>query len=281
MEPSRLVIGGTGRAGTTFLVKFLAACGIPAGDLDELAYFDHARAGLERSVEHDTGTYLVKDPLLFEYVDRIDLERTPIDAVILPVRNLRHAAMSRIRLERARRIEEGLSPDRETNAGAPGGAVYSMSVQDQERVLAVGQAKVIEWCLGHDVPLLLLHYPRLVDDGAYLVDGLWPILQAHCSRDRALQLFGEIADPRPWLVGDATELDPDEADRAVRLEAALLAVETLRDVQMRLEVRLEKARQRRDELGEAARNFERTAELRAEEIARLHQLLRDRGVDDA
>lgn len=270
MTEPRLVIAGTGRAGTTFLVQFLAACGVPAGDLDDLNYFSTPRAGLEQNVL-SSDSYLVKDTMLFEYIHRIDLEATPIDAVILPVRKLRHAAASRIRQERAQQVARGLGHDRTVFADAPGGAIYAISIQDQERVLAVGQARLIEWCLANSVPLVLVHYPRLIHDGTYLVDALSSVLAPHCPVARATKIFDELADPVDWLPDIlADDGDPEAAEQAVQLEATRLAIESLLHERLESDVRLEASRQALTDVEERARRSEGAIGVLERQLATMH-----------
>lgn len=165
---------------------------------DEVEH-QRARAGLEQPLDNSGGSYLVKDPWLFEYLDEIDLGLITIDALIIPVRDLSAAAMSRVRLERAALADHAPQfADWSTHATTPGGVIYSLSVTDQERILAVGQARLLDWALTHDLPLFLLHYPKLVSDPAYVVDTLWPWLQRFTDRESALAVFRERSDPRRW-----------------------------------------------------------------------------------
>lgn len=229
-EGPRAVIAGTGRAGTSFLVRWLAACGVPAGELGELAYNDRARAGLERHVRSPDGPYLVKDPWLHEYLHTLDGQI--IDALIIPVRDLRRAALSRLRQERTAIVADMRGGSlRRTTGHVAGGGVYSLSVNDLERVLAVGQAKVIEWALSQQIPLYLLHYPRLAQDAEYAIDALSPWLLTFCDRERALRCFAETSSPSSWLTdvgtdGDDHEEDPElVVDLRLEIEALHIALD--------------------------------------------------------
>jgi len=203
-QRSHAVIAGTGRAGTTFLIKYLNACGVPCGDLDQLPEFEEARAGKETSLLHPDAPYLVKDPWLDEYTDQIDLSTMSIDALLVPVRNLRESAMSRTRQERAALLRSGQPGiDRHSFGTVPGGIRYSLGVVDQERVLAVGQANLIEWALTNEIPLYLLQFPRLVEDEEYLPKALQPWLGHYCDDSRAKEAFRELSDPSKWYTSDS------------------------------------------------------------------------------
>jgi hypothetical protein len=227
-EQTHAVIAGTGRAGTSFLVRFLAGCGVPAGDLDALKYFPDARAGLERNLLEAPDVYLVKDPSFHEYLDEIDQRGISIDIVILPVRDLRAAAASRVRQERAARSTDPVRGNYSTGGAIAGGILYSLSPVDQERILAVGQARVVSWCLARSVPLVLLHYPRLVREPPYLVDSLQPWLGQFCSRDEAITVAAELADPREWADDGAPWMSDEQREWDAERHGLRFALDRLR-----------------------------------------------------
>jgi hypothetical protein len=104
-EAGRLVISGTGRAGTTFLVRLLTHVGFDTGFADASDGYDPAiRAGME--IHPRPGDpperiallpYVVKDPQLCLYLAGV-LDTTPlrIRRLIVPVRPLDEAAASRV-----------------------------------------------------------------------------------------------------------------------------------------------------------------------------------------
>ena len=257
------VISGTGRAGTSFLVRFLAECGVPTVDLESSGFDPVARAGCERSLLDADGIYLVKDPWLHEYLYRIDLTRTSIDALILPVRNLRIAALSRVRRERAAAL--GSSPrlsDWDSHGTVPGGTINSLSVIDQERLLAVGLARIIEWAAENTIPMFLLHFPRLVDDREYLIDTLWPWLADFCDRETAVAAFERSSEPRHWVepgrcieAMDETTLDLHAQVKAQELvlEQQRVLIEVLRSELASSNEELERSRRASDLLEEDLR----------------------------
>ena len=183
---------------------------------------------MEQHLDTDGGSYLIKDPWLFEYLDDIDLTLITIDALIVPVRGLTAAAMSRVRLERAALIEGApRSAGWSSFSQTPGGVVYSLRVSDQEKVLALGQARLLDWALTHHLPLFLLSYPRLVSDAEYVVDTLWPWLQRFTDREPALAAFRERSDPRRWKSDDTPDLEVVSRDDYLDVVAQKEAVELL------------------------------------------------------
>lgn len=204
-----LLIGGTGRAGTTFLVKYLAACGLethlaknPDSPVD-----DAAHAGLEDvALTNPNLPYVMKSPWLYEYVERVIAdERIAIDAVVIPMRGIVEAASSRTLNElRARYADEDL-PDElnlwETWGKTPGGIVYSLNPIDQARLLALGFHELIQVLVSNDIPVVLLDFPRFIKDPDYLYRKLRPVIGDKVDQARALSAHRDIADPMLVRVG--------------------------------------------------------------------------------
>lgn len=167
-----LVIAGTGRAGTSFLVQWLAASGLDAGDFDPGDYIDAARAGFERHLSADPALpYVVKDPWLYTYCDRVD--PALIDLLIVPMRDLEAAARSRVAVERAAR--PGVGADFGVTNG---GMIFRNDVHAQAGVLAEGLYRLLHWATSHGVPLLLLDHARFSDPD-YLISTLADQLPDH------------------------------------------------------------------------------------------------------
>ena len=162
------VIAGTGRAGTSWLVEFLKEAGLDVGNFEEGAYYEEARAGWERSLLAENNPYVVKDPWLSTYIQVIDPEI--IDVLVLPMRNLSIAAHSRVKNEKEsiRKYAGQRWDDVEIFGHTPGGIIYSLSVEDQERILAQEFYKLFHWAIVHGIKVIPLLYPRILKDFDYL-----------------------------------------------------------------------------------------------------------------
>ena len=97
-EPSRhLLIAGTGRAGTSFLVRYLHALGLDThiARQGDRQWDEAAQAGLEDiplGLAPGSLPYVVKSPWLTECIDQVLAEGAiAIDAVVIPVRDLAEA----------------------------------------------------------------------------------------------------------------------------------------------------------------------------------------------
>lgn len=206
-----LLIAGTGRAGTSVLVKYLAELGLSTHiTVQEQAFWDDdAHAGLEDLILHggEELPYVVKSPWLHEFVDEV-LERDDIaiDGVIIPIRNLTDAASSRsIReLQNVHRAHESMAEERktwDTWGTTPGGILYSLNPLDQARLLAVGFHHLVERLTRANVPMHLLAFPRFAQDPQYLFSTLKDCLPASIDADAAFAAHRSVVDTEKVRVG--------------------------------------------------------------------------------
>jgi len=216
------IISGTGRAGTSFLVDFLRSVGVPTAGIAEEPEHRIARAGLERNLLSAEDSYLVKDPWLHEYIDQVDLEIIEIEALIIPMRDLSEAASSRIRIERAALLQFEESRAQWSSIGlTPGGVLASLSISDQERLLAVGLAWLVQWAVKNEIPLYLLDYPRIVEDPVYLVESLSPWLEKFAPKASSIDLARKKANPRTWANQAQDRVDFVPRENFLNLESQL------------------------------------------------------------
>lgn len=239
------VIAGTGRAGTTFLVQFLDSCGIETGSTSR--YDERANAGLEIPLHDSNAPYLTKDPWFYLYCESLDLQEIHIDVLILPMRDLAEATSSRLVQEKSRVIE-GM-PDHFALADSygvvPGGSIYSLEPLDLERILATGFYRVLYWAVSHDIPIIFLDFPRLVEESAYLIDQLWPWLSQFSSRENAERAFTRTARTEKVTARGSGQETVSESDfRALQLVIRDLQRELVevRDVRNQLQLVTERYR---------------------------------------
>jgi hypothetical protein len=250
------VIAGTGRSGTSFLIKFLATCGLDIGEgLDE-QWNDRASAGMERNLLAPDPPYLVKDPGFANYCSEVDLKAIALDALIVPIRDLASAATSRVLQERMAKVSRdgpGMMAPVEV-AITPGGVLTSLDPVDQSRLLAVEFHRLIHWATLTSVPLYLLDFPRLVQDRDYLIDALWPWLSLHTDRERAEAAFDAVAEPEKVhfaeggaMTRQAMSRDLDELVELDRQALRTIFAEQQHELYV-LRTRLEQAEAYADEL---------------------------------
>lgn len=172
-----LLIAGTGRAGTSVLVKFLNELGIETHlsvHQDGSGWDDTANAGLEdKLLRSGAAPYVVKSPWLFQSIDEVLASKDiAIDGVIIPVRDLAEAASSRaiLELQNIHKAQEWFTEEAapwKAWGSTPGGLLYSLDPVDQARLLAVGFHHLIERLTTAGVPIYLLAFPRFTSDPEY------------------------------------------------------------------------------------------------------------------
>jgi hypothetical protein len=204
---AHLVVAGTGRAGTSFLVRYLTELGLDThlarhGQRD--SWDDDANAGLETvPLSHQSWDlpYVVKYPWLYQCIDHILADSAMrLDGVIIPVRDLGEAAISRTLVElqsmyRSLPWMAELDQSWEVWGHTPGGLTYSLNPLDQGRLLAVGFHHLIERLIRADIPVVLLAFPRLVNDPQYLFRKLQPFLPTAVGEITAIQAHMRVCDP--------------------------------------------------------------------------------------
>ena len=184
-----LLIAGTGRCGTSLLVRVLDACGLETGLRDQEAWDPTANAGLENiPLLEDNPPYVVKSPWSYQFLDELlAREDVTLDGVIIPIRNLAESTASRIIVElhhryqqspEARRLEETWR-----HVGLfPGGVTYSLEPLDQARILAQSLHLLLEKLADKNIPVTFLKYPKFASDLDYLFDRVRGFLSPAMTR---------------------------------------------------------------------------------------------------
>ncbi|HVU33022.1 MAG TPA: hypothetical protein VHE61_06285 [Opitutaceae bacterium] len=207
----KIIISGTGRAGTTFLVRLLTALDLPTGYNQRSwkdDYFPHCSAGLERKITDASSPYIVKDPeLCVTLGDVLRDHDLVIDHAIIPIRDLESATLSRARIGGA-------------HGEIPGGLVGTDTAAAQKTVLATRFHQIVHTLVSHDIPHTFLLFPRFVRDADYAFARLHPIFP-QIDRTRFLAAFREIADPS--LVHDFAAGQTVASDAAARFQSTTLA----------------------------------------------------------
>ena len=208
-----LLIGGTGRAGTSFLVRYFTEAGLDttlARQGGQAFWDNQANAGLEEMpVDGDPGSvpYVIKTPWLYQIVERLAADPArQIDGVIIPVRSLHEAAASRVIVEMRNMYASApwmaeLDEPFSVWGTTAGGCLLQLEPIDQARLLATGFHQLIERLVQFDVPITFLAFPRLAEDPDYLFEKLAPFLPG-IGLEQARGLHASVADNAMIRVGD-------------------------------------------------------------------------------
>lgn len=213
-----IIISGTGRAGTTFLVQYLTAAGFDTGyDLDEAISQPRdvlSRAGLERRFTDPDLPQVIKSPWFSDMIGQVLAAGTPsILAAIIPVRDLAQAAESRRHVHRA---AEAQGADPRTY---PGALWKTQDPAEQESRLAVQFHNLVEPLVRFGVPIYFLPFPSFATNHEVLYQGLKPLLDRQgVSREMSETAFRRTSQPSlihhrfgPDAVTGADTAPPQEA----------------------------------------------------------------------
>ncbi|MCH7827569.1 MAG: hypothetical protein IIC75_06320, partial [Bacteroidetes bacterium] len=179
----KIVITGTGRCGTSFLVHLFTALEFNTGYTLEECIWHLKRSKCDGGIEHSIGTELfkksdiVKNPLWMYDPEVLDFD---IDYLIVPFRKLENVALSR-----------------ERNNGYGGFLKGANDINSQMDMDAKAFYKFMEYIIKKDLKVIFLDFPRIVEDINYLHEKLFDLLgkYGHVSKwSMFSKVVHEIAD---------------------------------------------------------------------------------------
>jgi hypothetical protein len=181
----KVIISGTGRSGTTFLVHLLTELGLDTGISARnwgKKYFEHCNAGLEHDLLDPKTPYIVKNPALCDTLSEVlDTGRFVIDHAYVPIRELGEAAASRADVGGC-------------DGNLAGGLWGTADAGAQRAVLAEMFHRLLHELEARDIPLTLILFPRMVVDPSYTYTRL-RFLLGGISRERFQEAFDRVAKP--------------------------------------------------------------------------------------
>jgi len=208
-----IVITGTGRCGTTFLVELLTHIGLETGfsveDI-ELKKYKKARAGLEHDIRSKDCPYIVKSPMFCDHAKEvIPREDIVIEHIFIPIRDLNAAAESRRLVVKEtvsnysflKKLKHKFKPKEfvgglwHTRSTKPGKQEEILMKQIYNLMLAISESSS---------PVTFMRYPRIVKDCPYLFEKLKPIL-GDIKYNSFFEVFSKTV--RPKLIRSLNEND--------------------------------------------------------------------------
>lgn len=217
----KIAIAGPGRSGTSFLVRLFDAWGFSVPDL-EGNWNETAQAGLESRIGGNSTFDVDKDPWAFNYIDSLSDEQLAQYAVMLvPIRDVRHAAVSRSVQERFSRMSAG-DLDAwawDTWGAVAGGAVYETSAAGIESALQRGLWRLLEVSSRRGLATVILNFPRIVSDFEYLWSQVGAYVSPRISEAEARAAWTSIAQTDKVRIRNTpASMEPDELHALVRLQ---------------------------------------------------------------
>ena len=188
-----VIISGTGRAGTSFLVQLLSELGLDTGFTETDSHINkNARAGLEHDIRNPASPYIVKSPWFCDYAE--DVFKNPsikIDHLFIPMRDASAAAKSR------QYVVDSSKEENKKPSQVQGGFWHTDKPGDQETILYKQLYKLVFAASDAMVPVTLMRYPRITNDSQYLFKKLLPILK-NKSTDEFTNAFKKTVQPA-WV----------------------------------------------------------------------------------
>ncbi len=160
MGEPKIVIAGTGRAGTTLLVQILTDLGFDTGYRPGVEVRSASLGGLEGNIRVPDAPRVIKAPgLSIELDELIESGTVVVEHVIIPVRDLDVAAASRVRAA-------GYGRDPRARGGL---IARSKRPRDERTAISEWLATLVVTVAKHDVPHTLLAFPRFAADPEYFL----------------------------------------------------------------------------------------------------------------
>ena len=222
----KIAIAGPGRSGTSFLVRLLNAWGFVTPDVDN-DWNETAQAGLEYRLGRNSPFDVDKDPFAFNYLHQLtDDELAQYSVLVVPIREIRHAAMSRSVQQRFSTMTAG-DLDLwawDTYGTVAGGAVFDTSVSGIQEVLREGLWRLLEVASKRGIPIVILNFPRIVSDFDYLWSQLAPFVGERTTEVEARAAWQAIAKVDKVRITDApVSMETDELQALVRMQISQMA----------------------------------------------------------
>jgi hypothetical protein len=154
-QPNKILVTGTGRCGTTFLMLVLSFAGADTGfTLQNFKHdiTDKCNSGLERKI--DCRHTILKNPRFLTEIEEIVTQKphgARIRKVIIPIRDYEKSAESRA-----------------TYGAEHGGLWNATDYQSQLDFFYTAMAQYNRWMVQYDIPTIFLDFDRMVTDPQYL-----------------------------------------------------------------------------------------------------------------
>ena len=181
----KIVITGTGRCGTSFLMHLCTNLGLNTGYTkdeanDSINKIQGLNAGIEHGLRSDrlNNSYIIKNPE-FIHVDKFkQLEKKyRIETVIIPIRDLSATAKSREYM------------NENTHASYGGYWLGATNAEQQEEENAIALYKFIHYLESNEIDYTLISFEKMMSDWEYLYDLLPTLVSSGYFKKKYFELI--------------------------------------------------------------------------------------------
>ena len=175
----KILITGTGRCGTTFLIKLFSFLDFDTGynrNNYKLSISSNCNSGMERS--YNDNHYILKNPLFMMNIENILKDKSiKIKNVIIPIRDLKQSANSRLK-----------------HGFKDGGLWNARDEQTQINFYKNILTNYIFVATKYDINTIFIDFNKMINDKVYLFDKLKNILdEKHIDFDTFSQVYDEVS----------------------------------------------------------------------------------------
>ena len=172
----KILITGTGRCGTTFLIKIFSFLGFNTGydrNNYKLSISSNCNSGMERSYKDNY--YIIKNPTFMMDIANISKDTSiKIKNVIIPIRDLKISAKSRVKHEKQ-------------NGGLWNAIDELSQIEFYKNILT----NYIITSTKYDINTIFIDFDKMINDKIYLFNKLKNILD---ERNIDLEIFSNVYD---------------------------------------------------------------------------------------
>jgi len=175
----KILITGTGRCGTTFLIKLFSFLEFDTGfnkDNYKSSIFTNCNSGMERI--YIEPYYILKNPNFILNIETIIKDKNiNVKKVIIPIRDYKLSAVSRVKY-----------------GNNPGGLLYAKNIQSQILFYNEIISNYVYFMTKYDINTIFIDFDRMITDPNYLFDKLKCILdEKNIDFDLFSKIYNEVS----------------------------------------------------------------------------------------
>jgi len=172
----KILITGTGRSGTTFLIKLFSFLEFDTGyDRNNYKEFIHSNCNSGMEKNYKANNYIIKNPLFMSNIKYILEDRSvKIKTIIIPIRDFKLSANSRFKYR--------------LNAG---GLWNAINEQTQIQYYKDIMVNYIYFMTKYDINTIFIDFDKMISDKQYLFNKLKNILD---EKNITFELFCNVYD---------------------------------------------------------------------------------------